>query len=179
MLGHLAAQERAPRLTAPLSDAGHDCAHQVAVELADRYVVEEVERLGAGDEDVVRAHRDKVDAHGVVHPEELCEHKLRAHAVRAGDEYRFLHLLECRCGEHAAETADVADDLEAVGAPYALADALDGARALGGVHAGVAVGGGAGGLVSHGRMIAGAPARERRGLLVEIAGVAYLILSTA
>ena len=38
------------------------------VELAGREVVEEEERLGAGDEHVVDAHRDEVDADGVVAP---------------------------------------------------------------------------------------------------------------
>ena len=58
-------------------------ATRVGVELADRDVVEEEERLGAGDEDVVRAHRDEVDADGVVLAEQLRELELGADAVGA------------------------------------------------------------------------------------------------
>ncbi len=66
VLGHLAADQRAACLPAALGDARDDPGDRVGVELADGDVVEEEERLGAGDEDVVGAHRDQVDTHGVV-----------------------------------------------------------------------------------------------------------------
>ena len=90
VLGHLAADQRAAGLPAALGDAGDDRGDQLAVELADRDVVEEEERLGAGHEDVVRAHRDEVDSHRVVLAEQLREHELGAHAVGAGDHDRLV-----------------------------------------------------------------------------------------
>ena len=47
VLGHLAADERAPRLPAALGHALHELLDLVGVEPADRDVVEEEQRLGA------------------------------------------------------------------------------------------------------------------------------------
>ena len=61
MLGHLAADERAARLLAALHHAAHELLDVRWIELADRDVVEEEQRLGALAHEVVDAHRDEVD----------------------------------------------------------------------------------------------------------------------
>ena len=67
-LGGLAADQRAAGLPAALGDAGDHARGDVDVERAGREVVEEEQRLGAGDEHVVDAHRDEIDADRVVAP---------------------------------------------------------------------------------------------------------------
>lgn len=71
----------------------------LSLDVADGDIVEEEQGLGAGGEDVVHAHGDKILAHSLVTVEDLGEHELGAHAVRAGDEDRILHVLERRGGE--------------------------------------------------------------------------------
>jgi hypothetical protein len=58
MLGHLAADQRAPRDATTLGDTRHQLLHLVTVELPDRHVVEEEERLRALAHEIVDAHRD-------------------------------------------------------------------------------------------------------------------------
>ena len=65
VLGHLAADERAAGLAAALGHALDELLDVVGVELADRDVVEEEQRLGALADEVVDAHGDEVDADGV------------------------------------------------------------------------------------------------------------------
>ncbi len=107
--------------------------------MADGNVIEEEQRLGAGGEDVVHAHGDEILTDRLVTVEDLGKHELGAHAVRAGDEDRVLHVLERGSGEQAAETTDAADDLRAVGLLDHLLDRVDRAAALGGIDAGVLV----------------------------------------
>ncbi len=140
MLGHLAAHQGAAGLTAPLGYAGDDLRGELCVERADRDVVEEEERLCAAGEDVVRAHGDQIDANRLVPAQQLREPEFGAHAVGPAHEYRVAHLLERRSAEQPAKAADVADDLAAVRRADGVADEVDRARSLGGVHTGVAVG---------------------------------------
>ena len=65
VLGHLAADQRAAGLAAALGHALDELLDVVGVELADRDVVEEEQRLGALADEVVDAHGDQVDADGV------------------------------------------------------------------------------------------------------------------
>jgi hypothetical protein len=53
-------------LHAPLDDAGDDAHTDVHREFSGGKVVEKKQRLGALDHDVVDAHRDQVDADGIV-----------------------------------------------------------------------------------------------------------------
>ena len=115
MLCHLAADERAARLTAALRDAADDLLDVLCTQLADGDVVEEEERLGAAGQHVVDAHRDEVDTYRVVLVGHLGESQLRAHAVGAAHEDRVIHLLEGSGGKHPAKAADVADDLGTIG----------------------------------------------------------------
>jgi hypothetical protein len=92
-LGGLAAQQRAGGLLAAVDDPLHEVEEHGLVDLAHRDVVEEEERRGAGDDEVVHAHRDEVDADRVVDAELAGELELGPHAVGAGDEHGVLHLL--------------------------------------------------------------------------------------
>jgi hypothetical protein len=112
------------------------------VELAAREVVEEEDRLGAEHEDVVHAHRDEVDADGVVLLQAEGELQLRAYAVGARDHHRLAVLL--RHFDQRAESADAAEDLGAHRAFREGLDALDEGVARIDVHAGVAIGEGRG-----------------------------------
>jgi hypothetical protein len=62
----LAAYERAGRLPATLGDAAHDLDPGLRIEPAGRVIVEEEERLGPLHDEVVHAHRDKIDADRLV-----------------------------------------------------------------------------------------------------------------
>ena len=61
-LGGLAADERAARLPAALGDPGDDLARRRHIELAGREIVEEEQRLGALDDEIVDRHGDEIDA---------------------------------------------------------------------------------------------------------------------
>ena len=87
----------------------------LAAQLADRDVVQEEQRLGAAGKDVVHAHGDKVDAHRAMLADKLGHLELGAHTIGARHEQRVFHPLRRRDGEQAAEAADVAHDLGAVG----------------------------------------------------------------
>jgi hypothetical protein len=78
----------------------------VDVELAGGEIVEEEHRLGALHQDVVDAHRDQVDADGVVAVELEGQLELGADAVGAGHQHRLLVFL--RDLEQRAEAADAA-----------------------------------------------------------------------
>ena len=88
VLGHLAADQRAAGLAAALGDALDELLDLVGVELADRDVVEEEQRLGALAHDVVDAHRDEVDADRVEAAGGLGDQRLGADAVGRRHEHR-------------------------------------------------------------------------------------------
>ncbi len=133
----------------PPISAQPDCSQPAAMPLitaaatstssfAGRVIVEEEQRLGALDENVVDAHRDQVDADGVVAREREGEHQLRPHAVGAGDQDGVAKAL---ADFH--QTAKAADAGEHLGAHRALGewlDALDQRIAGVDVHPRVAVG---------------------------------------
>src|SRR5262249_57459325 len=83
VLGHLTAHQGAARLATTLRDPADDDLDLGRVDATDRDVVEEVERLGAVDEDVVDPHRDQVDPHGVVAPGQESPPYLRPHPLPA------------------------------------------------------------------------------------------------
>jgi hypothetical protein len=111
----------------------------LGLDVTDGDIVEEEQGLGAGSEDVIHAHGDKVLTHGLVTVEDLGENELGPHAVRAGDENRVLHVFERSSGEQAAKAADTTDDLRTIGVGNHLLDRIDRAAAFGGVDAGVLV----------------------------------------
>ena len=143
-LGRLAADERAAGLAAALRDALDHVGALLGGELAGAEVVEEEQRLGAHDRDVVHAHGDEVDADGVVPVRRERDLELGADAVGAGDEHRLPVLLHVE-REEPAEAADPGEDLRPEGGAGMGLDELDEAIALVDVDARVAVGQGHGG----------------------------------
>ena len=89
-LGGFATDEAAAREPAAAAMPRDEVGAAPDVEPSAREVVEEEQRLGALDQDVVDAHRDQVDADGVVTVEREGELQLRADAVGAGHEHRLL-----------------------------------------------------------------------------------------
>ena len=75
------------------------------VELPGRVIIEEEQRLGALDDEVVGAHRDEVDADAVVTPGFDRELELGADAIVGGDEQR-VGIAGCLEVEEAAESAE-------------------------------------------------------------------------
>jgi hypothetical protein len=65
-LGGLAADQRAAGDPATIGDARDDRRRDAGVELAGAKIVEEEQRLGPLHDQVVDAHRDQIDANGVV-----------------------------------------------------------------------------------------------------------------
>ncbi len=137
MLGGLAADQRAARLLAARGDALDDIGGDADVEPLAREVVEEEQRLGALDEDVVDAHRDEVDADRVVPVEREGELQLGADAVGAGDQHRLAIAL--RQLDQRAEAADAGQHLGPHRPLRERLDALDQRVAGIDVDAGVAV----------------------------------------
>ena len=85
----LAADQRAAGLPATLGDRFDDRGRDVAVELSGRIIIEEEERLGALDDEVVGAHRDEIDADAVMMPALDRQLELGADAVIGGDQQRI------------------------------------------------------------------------------------------
>ncbi len=144
-LGGLAADQRAAGLLATVGDALDHFGGGRHVELAAGEVVEEEQRLGALHQDVVHAHRDQVDADGVVAVQLESELEFGAHAVGAGYQHRLLVFFGDL--DQAAEAADAAQDFGAHGALGKGFDVLDqlisGVDVDARVAVGQAVGGGA------------------------------------
>ena len=137
-LRRLAAEQRRPGQLAAAGDAPDDRGGPFDVQPPARVVVEEPQRLRAGDEDVVDAHGDQVDADRVVAAELDGQPELGADAVRPGDEHRLAVAIEGQL-EQAAEAADAAEHASASGACDERRDALDQGVAGGDVDAGVGI----------------------------------------
>src|SRR5450759_2553188 len=86
VLGYLAAGERAAGLYAAVRHTPHYLGDPRRHDLPRGDVVLEEERLGSAGDDVVGAHGDQVDPHGIVFIEHLGELYLGAHAVGAAGE---------------------------------------------------------------------------------------------
>ena len=136
-LRDLPADEGAPRLAAAGGDAADHGLDGARHHPVDPDVVEEDEGLGAVDEEVVDAHRDQVDADGVVAPGQEGNPELRADAVRRRQEHGVL--VAARDAEEPREGADVAQDLRAVRRARPRRQAPDGLLAGIDVDAGGAV----------------------------------------
>ena len=108
VLGHLTADQGAPGLPAALGHAGDDVLDDARIESPDADVVEEEQRVGALDRDVVDAHGHEVDADRVEAARRLGDLQLRADTVGGADEDR---LAGSRAGTatRLAEAADVGE----------------------------------------------------------------------
>ena len=127
----------APAVRQPAATRPDELGDALGHEPADRDVVEERERLGAGAHDVVGAHRDEVDADRVEAADRLGDRGLGPDAVGRGDEERLA--VAGRDRDRATEPTEAADDL---GPPRRVdvgAHQVDGAVARRDVHARSAV----------------------------------------
>ncbi len=104
-LGGLAADQRAAGLAAAFGDAGHDRCRGVRIELAAGKIVEEEQRLGALDHEVVDRHGDEVDADAGMDAGFDRDLHLGADAVGGGHQDRVLEACRLQV-EQAAEAAD-------------------------------------------------------------------------
>ena len=105
--GRFAADQRTACLAATGCDTADDRCTLIGIELAGSEVVEEEQRFGALDHEVVDAHSDEVDADRVMLVGVDGDLQLGADAVIGGNQDRILE----PCGlevEQAAETADFA-----------------------------------------------------------------------
>ncbi len=114
-LRRLAAEQRAPGGLARLGHPGDDLGDEVGVELAGGDVVEEEQRPRRLHEHVVDAVVDDVHADAANPAEPGGQLDLGADAVGRGDEHGIVHRRDRLRREHAAEAADAAHDLGAVG----------------------------------------------------------------
>ena len=131
----------APGLPAALGDAGNDECGLLGVEVSGGVIIEEEERLGALDDEVVDAHGDEVDADRVEEPGLDRELHLGADAVGGGHQDRvgIAGGLEV---EQAAETADRAIGAGALGRADRRLDQVDEAVSGRNIDAGIGVAGG-------------------------------------
>jgi hypothetical protein len=123
-LGRFAADERTARLHAAFDDALDDTFRRGDAELACGVVIEKEQGLGALDDDVVRAHRDQVDADRVVAPGFDRQPELGADAVGSGHHDRTPIALERHLDE-GTEAADAGEHLGPARTRDRRFDALD------------------------------------------------------
>ena len=141
--GHLcgfAADEGAAVSATGLGDATDDCFDDVVFKAASGEIIEEKERGGTLDGDVVDAVVDEVGTDGVVDAELEGDLELGADAVGGRDEHGVRELVEIEC-EEAAEAADLGKDVPVEGLAREHLDALLGAVSGRYVDACVGVGG--------------------------------------
>ena len=133
-LGGLAADQRTTGGPAPLGNAGDDLARHLGIEPSRREIVEEEQRFGAGDDDVVDTHRHQIDADRVVAADRHGDHELGADTIGAGDQQR---VAVARLGEveKPAESTERGIGTGARGRPCQRLDRLDQTGASGDVDA--------------------------------------------
>ena len=105
-LRRLAADQRAAGLAAAFGDRRDHRLGDVVVELPGRVIIEEEQRLGALDDEIVGAHRDEVDADAVMTAALDRELQLGADAVIGGDQQRIAIARRLEV-EKAAESAEL------------------------------------------------------------------------
>jgi hypothetical protein len=139
VLGHLAANQRAAGLAAALGNAAHNLGNVLGAQLANGNVIQEEQRLRTNGHHVVDAHGHEVLAHRLVPVKQLRDGKLGAHAIRARDQHRVLHVLVRGHREARAKAAQAANDLGPVGRGDGSLDRVDGAGALVHVDTGICI----------------------------------------
>src|SRR5207302_7475788 len=137
MLGRLAADQRTAGQLAARSDTLDDLRRNTHIELFADVVVEEEQRFGPANENVVYAHRNEIDAHRVVPLQFEGELEFGADAVGPRHEHRLAVFL--RDLAQRAETAYASEHLGPQRAPGERLDRLDQRIAGLDVDAGVAV----------------------------------------
>src|SRR5690606_16936374 len=104
-LGRLATDQGGASLFTPLCDASNDVRRDLDVEAPAGEIIQEKQWLSSLDDDIVHAHRDKVDADGVVTAELLRQFQLGADTIGAGYQNRFF-IPACRQRKQPSETAE-------------------------------------------------------------------------
>ena len=136
-LGGFAADQRAAGLPAARADPADDLGGNVDIERAGGVIVEEEQRLGAADDEIVDAHGDQIDADAVVPAEFQRQLELGAHAVRRRDEHRLP--VARRKLAKAAESADIGEHFGPAGGLDGRTDPAHESVAEVDVDAGVAI----------------------------------------
>ncbi len=140
VFGRLPAEEGGPHLPAALGHAGDEIRHLGRIEVPDRDVVEQEQRLRPLAHEVVDAHGHEVEADRVEAGDLLGNECLGADAVGAGDEDGLAVAAGGQL-EEATEAAEAAEDLGPVGRAGQRPDEVDGPLGGGDVDAGRRVGG--------------------------------------
>ena len=123
-LGGLAADQRATGDPAPLGDARDDAFGNLRIELPGGEVIEEEQRLGALNDQIVGAHRDEIDTDPLVPIMLDRELDLGADAVVGGDQQR-VGIARRAWIEEAAEAAELGIGAGPRGRPRERRDPLD------------------------------------------------------
>ena len=138
VLGRLTADEGTAGLAATRCHAADERRHGIRVQPPDGHVVEERQGLGTAADDVVRAHRDEVDADRVPSAERRRQGGLRPDAVGRRDDDRLA--VAGRDRHRATEPAEPPDHLGPAGGVDGRPHPLDGSIPGGDVDSGSNVG---------------------------------------
>ena len=113
MLGRLATQQRATRAHAAFGDTADDRVEAFRHDPAERDVVEQEQRLGAADHQIVDNHGHQVQANGVVLVHRLGDRQLGAHPVAGCGQQRLAVIGAQR--EEPGEATELPDHLRSGG----------------------------------------------------------------
>ncbi len=116
-LGGFPPDQRTASLLTPRGDPADHAGGGIDIQLAGGVVVEEEQRLGALNHQIVDAHRHQIDADGVMALQIHRQAQLGADAIGAGDQYRLAVFLRQRTqrakateSSHHLGTASLLDD---------------------------------------------------------------------
>jgi hypothetical protein len=147
-LGGFTADQRTASQFAALGNAADDRSGGVDIELAAGEVVEEEQRFGTEDQDVIDAHRDQILTDRIVSVQLESQAQLGTDAIRAGNQDRLLVAL--RHFEQRAEAADTAEHAFAQRLLGHRLDTVDKGIARIDIDAGITVGKGS--VLGHGQL---------------------------
>ena len=125
--GHLRglpADQGAPGLLAPLGDAFDNQGGGFRRQLPHGQVVQEEQRGGPVDHDIIGAHGHQVDADGIMAVHQDGDFNLGPHPIGGGYQHRVAIPVRPQM-EHTAKRADLPQDPGAVGGFHQVSDAFD------------------------------------------------------
>ena len=138
VFGHLAADQRTASELASVGYPADELFHLLWFDFAHRDVVEEEQRLRALAHEIVHAHRDQVDADGLVVTGHRCNERFRPDTVGSRHQHRAVVARRCQV-EQTAKSADRARDTRAFGPGDMGLDPVDRFLARVDVHPGLFV----------------------------------------
>ena len=136
-LGCFTADQRAARLFTAAGNTAHHTRGGIHIQPATSEVVQKKQRLGALHQNVIDAHGDQINAHGVMTIEGEREFELGAHAVGARHQNGFAIALGHF--EERAESPNAREHAVAQGPPGKRLDSVDQRIAGINIHSGVFV----------------------------------------